>query len=248
MARDVRVHVATFNTAAATELCIRTIRKFAGHPYDLVVGDSGSTDGSLERLKGFEHDGWLELEEAPGGRRHAEWLDHWLAECPSRYAVFVDSDMEFLRAGWLADLVQVAERDGATLVTSRIHFDERSYVNPKGAPVRWAPRPTPWLMLVDVAKARTLHNAGFGYCNVEDPDRAGGRLAYDTAAYFYAQLLAHDMTVSTMPDDWPSCYRHFGGMTWIRLRPATRLRRRAKQAMKGAHIHYRLGLARLRAR
>jgi hypothetical protein len=44
---EVRVHVATINTAAVTELCIRTMRHTAGYPFDLVVGDGGSTDGSL---------------------------------------------------------------------------------------------------------------------------------------------------------------------------------------------------------
>jgi hypothetical protein len=34
----VRVHVASLNTRDATELCIRSLRKFAGDPLELVVG------------------------------------------------------------------------------------------------------------------------------------------------------------------------------------------------------------------
>jgi glycosyltransferase involved in cell wall biosynthesis len=81
---DVRVHVPTINTAAVTELCIRTMRRRAGAPFELVVGDGGSTDGSLDVLRRFERDGWLTLEIAPGGRTHAAWLDKWFAECPTR--------------------------------------------------------------------------------------------------------------------------------------------------------------------
>ncbi len=242
---SVSVYVATLNTKAATELCIRTIRRYAGHPFELVVGDSGSTDGSLDRLRRFERSGWLRLEVAAEGRRHAEWLDHWLGSCPNRYAVFVDSDMEFLRGGWLADLVATAERDHAALVTSRIHDDTRGYVDPQGVSVRWAPRPTPWLMLVDVEQVRTIEGASFGLRKRDDPERPGAKVSYDTAAFLYGQMLEHGMTVSTMPDGWSDCYHHFGGMTWIRARAGTRPMRRVKQALKGAHIRWRLALARL---
>ncbi|MGZ4735146.1 MAG: hypothetical protein ACXV8R_06035 [Acidimicrobiia bacterium] len=40
---EVVVHVASLNTAAATELCVRSMRHYAGHEFDLVVGDGGST-------------------------------------------------------------------------------------------------------------------------------------------------------------------------------------------------------------
>ena len=81
----VRVYVATINTRAVTELCIRTMRRRAGYPFELVVGDGGSTDGSLEMLRDFEARDWLMLEIAPGGRSHTDWLDKWLAECPAQY-------------------------------------------------------------------------------------------------------------------------------------------------------------------
>ena len=87
------------------------MRHYAGHPFRLVVGDAGSTDGSVAMLRGFAARGWLDLEEAPDGRRHAEWLDRWVQRCATRYALFCDSDVEFLGPGWLADLVHAA---GAT--------------------------------------------------------------------------------------------------------------------------------------
>ncbi len=106
MTADVQVHFASINTAGVTELCIRTMRHFAGYPFSLVVGDCGSTDGSIPMLQAFAARGWLELEIAPDGRRHPDWLDQWLASCPTRYAVFCDSDIEFRRSGWSSDFAE----------------------------------------------------------------------------------------------------------------------------------------------
>ena len=78
---EVTVHLASLNTRAVTELCIRSLREHAGMPFELVVGDCGSTDGSLEMLRRMEAEGWLRLEVAPEGRRHPDWLDRWLAAC-----------------------------------------------------------------------------------------------------------------------------------------------------------------------
>ena len=47
---DVRVHVASANTRSLTELCIRSMERFAGYPFELYVGDVGSHDGSIEML------------------------------------------------------------------------------------------------------------------------------------------------------------------------------------------------------
>lgn len=245
---DVRVHIATLDTAAATELCVRTAHRFAGHPFDLVVGDSGSTDGSNAMLRRLEAGGWLHLDVAPEGRRHAQWLDHWMQECPARYAVFVDSDMEFLTDGWLRDLVDVARRDGAAMVTSRVqHLVDHDHVDKDGAPRRWAPRPTPWLMLVDLAQVRGRVDAGFGFRVTDDPERPGGKVAYDTGAAFFEAVQRLGLAWAEMPEGWDCCYRHFGGMTWVRTRRISRARR-AKLALKSLVIRLHLLRARLSAR
>jgi glycosyltransferase involved in cell wall biosynthesis len=212
----VRIHVATYNTAAATELCVRTIHRYAGHPFELVVGDSGSTDASIPRLRRFARDGWLELEEAPGGRRHAEWLNHWNTACDAQYAVFVDSDMEFLRAGWLADLVAAAREHNAALVTSRIQtLEGERYVDAEGRRMYWAPRPTPWLMLVDLNQTRAAIETGFGFRYRDDPQRPGERIAFDTGAAYFDELQSAGLRWVAMPDEWSGCFHHFGAMTRV---------------------------------
>lgn len=248
MPAAVRIHVATLDTAAATELCIRTIHRFAGMPFDLVIGDGGSTDGSLARFRRLERAGWLHLEVAPEGRRHAEWLNVWSQECPARYAVFVDSDMQFLRPNWLADLVAEAERTHAAMVTSRIQrLEGDAHTDRSGKPMRWAPRPTPWLIFVDLEQIRGTVETGFGFRFRDDPDHPGSRIAYDTGAAFFEELQARGLAWSAMPDAWSDCYRHYGGMTWVRNEPMSRSRR-VKVFGKGIRIRANLVRARLTSR
>jgi GT2 family glycosyltransferase len=84
------MHIASWNTARVTELCIRSMRHYAGRDFDLVVGDGGSSDGSLEMLRVRAR--WLRLESArqPQAR---QWLDHWVDE-PAALPRFSDSDVD----------------------------------------------------------------------------------------------------------------------------------------------------------
>jgi Glycosyl transferase family 2 len=239
--RRVTVHVASLNTRRVTELCIRSMRHYAGRPFDLVVGDAGSTDGSVELLRDFQARGWLTLEVAAGGRKHAEWLDLWLARCPTRYAVFSDSDVEYRRPDWLVDLVDTATSLGAALVCARMQWPPETFVHPvTGAARKLAPRPTPWLQMLDVEQVRGTVDASFRYRDVEDPDVFGGKIAYDVGAAYFAALEAAGLTWAEMPDAWQAKFRHFGGLTWLKsgqpdALPRVRARQLAKLGLVEAH-------------
>ncbi len=232
--RTVTVHVASLNTARVTELCIRSMRHYAGRPFELVVGDAGSTDGSLRMLRDFEARGWLTLEVAEGGRKHAEWLDLWLARCVTRYAVFSDSDVEYLGAGWLADLVAKATATDAALVCARMQWPPDAFVHPvTGAARKLAPRPTPWLQMLDVDQVRGRVDASFRYRDVEDPEAFGGKIAYDVGAAYFAALEAAGLTWAEMPEAWQPKFRHFGGLTWLKSgQTDATLRVRSRQLAK----------------
>jgi hypothetical protein len=241
---SVGVYVASYNTAAATELCVRSMHRYAGRPFSLTVGDGGSHDDSPAMLRSLASDGWLELESAPGGRAHAEWLDHWFATCPYRYAVFSDSDVEYLEDRWLDALVTTAQRSAAALVATRIQArDWPEYVHPiTGKAARLAPRPEPWLMLIDVAQARDRVTAGFAYAE-EQSDQ--GLVAYDIGAAFFASLQSVGLEFVEMPAAYQASYRHFGGMSW--QRPGDRqlaAGRRARQVVKALRIRSALRAAR----
>jgi hypothetical protein len=242
----VAVHVASFNTARATELCIRSMRHFAGRHFELLVGDAGSTDGSLTMLRRFETRGWLQLEVAPGGRKHPEWLDRWLAQSDARYVVFSDSDVEYLEHGWLRDLVETAEHERAALVCARMQTPPDTFEHPvTGAKRRLAPRPTPWLLLLDTEQVRGRVDASFGYVDVVDPDAYGGKVAYDVGAAYFAALEAAGLTWAEMPPGWQSKFRHFGGLTWLKPGTGASTKVRARQLAKLGLVQLHLVRARL---
>jgi hypothetical protein len=247
---DIRVHVASINTAAVTELCIRSMRRTAGHPFELIVGDGGSTDGSLDMLRRFERNGWLGLELAPGGRTHAEWLDKWHAECPARYAVFSDSDVEYHELGWLADMAGAAHRSNAALVATRIQARGGvPYTHPRtGARRTLAERPEPWLMMIDVTQTRGVVTSGFGYRDEPAPN-GEGKIGFDIAAAFFRELQACGLTYVEMPDSFARAYTHYGSMSWKRSRDrGIPLVHRARQLAKLARVKVNLARARSRTR
>jgi glycosyltransferase involved in cell wall biosynthesis len=243
---DVRVHFASINTAAVTELCIRTMRELAGYPFELVVGDCGSTDGSIEMLQDFERRGWLQLEIAPDGRRHPDWLDGWLETCPTRYAVFCDSDIQFRQSGWLRKMVERAEQEHAALVATRIQARGGvQYQHPvSGARRILAERPEPWLMLIDVEQTRGVVRTSFAYRDELQPD-GRTKVAFDTAAAFFRDLQSSGLRYAEMPAEFSRAYHHYGSLSWQSAGDrAMPLGVRAKQAVKRARVQLNLRRAR----
>jgi glycosyltransferase involved in cell wall biosynthesis len=246
-AADVCVYFASINTAAVTELCIRTMRSFAGFDFDLVVGDCGSTDGSLEMLQQFEGRHWLDLDVAPDGRSHPDWLDGWFASCTSRYAVFCDSDVQFLREGWLRRMVERAHAEDAALVATRIQARGGvAYQHPRTGHRRTlAERPEPWLMLIDVEKARGVVTTSFAYRDELQPD--GTKIAYDTAAAFFRELQAVGLHYAEMPPEFRRWYRHYGSLSWQKSDDRSMpMAVRVKQLIKRARVQFNLRVARRR--
>ena len=240
----VTAYVASLNTRRATELCIRSMREFAGTDFDLVVGDCGSTDGSLRMLERFAKLRWLDIELAQNGRRHPEWLEQWLHNCPTRYALFSDSDVEYREHNWLSDMLETAATTGAALVCGRMHQGSECFVHPlTKAERRLAPRPTAWLLMLDTLQIRGRVDANFEYHEVEDFDAFGGKVAYDTGAWFFKGLCDAGLDWVEMPAAWQSKYRHFGGLTWLgptRAGPAwgVRARQAAKLALVEKHLRH----------
>ena len=210
------------------------------------MGDGGSTDGSVEMLRGLADRGWLELQSVAGGRKHAEWLDHWVETSAGRYAGFSDSDVEYLQPGWLDDLVHAATASNAALTCARMQWPPPEFVHPTtGAARRLAPRPTPWLFLLDLHQVRDRVNASFKYRDEVDPEAFGGKVAYDVGAAYYAELCRSGLTWTEMPEAFQAKFRHFGGLTWLKSSNAgASWRVRSKQLAKLGLVHTHL----LRAR
>jgi hypothetical protein len=211
---SVAVHVASFQTCAATELCVRSIHEYAGHPHTLTVGDSGSTDGSLAMLEGLRSRGWLELELAAGGRQHADWLDHWLRRASADLAVFVDSDVEFRRDGWLAKMVTTCLARRAALVYADFVDEQPYFVEPVGhTTVRLAGRPGPWLLLVDVRLTAPV-DTSFRFHAEETGAVPEGVIAYDVGGRFFLAARRAGLGCVDMPGSFRRAFRHYGGLSW----------------------------------
>ena len=236
MTGDVRVHVASANTRPVTELCVRSMRRFAGRDFDLVVGDGGSLDGSIRMLRRLERAGFLELEVSSWWQQHTEWLDGWLATCEARYCVFSDSDVEFRAHGWLSDMVSTAEQTCAAIVTVASLPEQPGYRHPTTHRLmRVAARPAVWLMLVDAERLRSL-GVSFAARIDERADLPEGAISYDTGALMTAAAEAAGLGVVAMPDGWHKAH-HFGSLSWIR---SLRGREARDAARKTALIRLRL--------
>jgi glycosyltransferase involved in cell wall biosynthesis len=212
----VTVHVASLNTRAATELCIRTMRLYADYPFDAIVGDGGSADGSIELLEDLAQRGWITLQRHDS-RTHADWLDAWRSQATSRYLVFADSDMDFRRKGWLRDLVSRARASGAALVAADIHPLSTNVREPvAGRLVRLMPAPSTWLFLIDGPQIADI-NESFAFRALDTQAVPEGCIVYDTGAVLLEQIHRRGRAAVSMSASYRTGLKHYGSMTWMPL-------------------------------
>jgi glycosyltransferase involved in cell wall biosynthesis len=211
-APDITVCVASFNTRAATELCVRSILRLAKHPLSLRVGDSGSTDGSVATLAQFADRGLITVEVAPEGRNHAEWLDHWRSACDSKYILFVDSDLEFRRAGWLGFLDAIVRRDSPAIAYAE--WLPESVFTIDGRVARVVARPAPWLLLLDTQQTSGLE-ASFAvrYSDMDSGSRSP--VIHDVGAALYYEAVDQGLSTLALPRAYQRQYHHYGGLSWL---------------------------------
>ncbi len=202
---DTTIYVASINTAWSTELCLRSLdARDSGHPYQVVVGDCGSTDGTLPMLVKMLKRGVVDdIELAPRGRRHAGWIDQWLSTCTTDYMILLDSDVEIRQDGWLADLHQARFLHDAAFVTAAMEAERADLIKPG---VMMARRPTVYCMLIDVAKVRAL---GRSFEEWYD-----GVVGYDVGAWVFVGLVQAGVPYAVMPDSWRPSVKHYEAMSY----------------------------------
>jgi hypothetical protein len=240
MSEDATVYIASYNTCSSTELAIRTCDALAGVDHQIVVGDGGSTDGTrrmLRRLRSRVH-----AQLSPQKRTHPEWLDGWRATCETKYCVFVDSDIEFLRAGWLADLVDAQLRTGAAIVAAEWVSREAIWSEPDGTQYPIAPRPSPWLLLLDTTQVGSL-DVSFSFVLDTESEPSIG---HDVAGAFWHAADRAGVTTEVMPESYRSAFRHYGGMT--EREGGRRYESSARHLMRRSLVWSRLVRQRLRDR
>ena len=215
----VTVHVASYNTARVDG---------AVHPLDAplrrvvdfgsLVGDAGSTDGSLDDaapLRGAR----LARARGGAGRPQAPRVAGPLAG-PERRPL-----RGLQRLGRRVPRSRLARRPGrhrratgAALVCARMQTPA-GHVRAPGDRREAAARAAP-----DAVAACCSTSSRCGAASTRasatstsiDPDAFGGKVAYDVGAAYFAALDAAGLTWAEMPPAWQSKFRHFGGLTWLK--------------------------------
>jgi hypothetical protein len=97
-----------YQTAELARLCLRAIRRLTDRPFEVIVVDNHSEDGSLEVLRGIA---WIRLiargpETEPSPvLAHAAAMDVGMAAARGRWLVSFHTDTIVRREGWLGALV-----------------------------------------------------------------------------------------------------------------------------------------------
>ncbi len=100
--------IAHYQTEPLVRLCLRAVRRFTDHPFETIVVDNGSADGSLDYLRSV---GWVRLiergasAEANGVVAHAAAMDLGTTEARGRWLVSLHTDTIVHRPGWLGELL-----------------------------------------------------------------------------------------------------------------------------------------------
>lgn len=121
-----------YQTADLARLCLRAIRRLTDHPYEVIVVDNHSRDGSLEVLRGI---GWIRLiergpeTEAEAVYAHAGAMDIGMAAARGRWLVSFHTDTIVRRQGWLGTLVARLEANpkAAALGSGKLDTDPGWY-------------------------------------------------------------------------------------------------------------------------
>jgi len=97
-----------YRTPDLARLCLRAIRRLTNHPYEVIVVDNHSNDGSLESLRQVQ---WIRLiargpeTEAEAVLAHASAMDLGTREARGRWLVSLHTDTIVRREGWLGMLI-----------------------------------------------------------------------------------------------------------------------------------------------
>lgn len=216
MAPEVTVFIANYNTRNALKVTIESLIQYTAYKnYKLIVGDSGSTDGSLEYLA--EASARLNFKVIQKEKRihHPEWLNILFETIDTPYWCSVDSDMQFFGADWLADLVAFMEYHPATYLLSAEpklpHFDVIEPV--EGSIIDLAEAPSTWLFMVRT-NLRNHIEGDFQFVSKDPDPRTKNIQCYDTGSMILQQMRDKKLQYAVMPA-WYRCkYHHFGGLTW----------------------------------
>lgn len=231
------------------------------------MADNGSTDGTLDdlqrntRLRVFsleERLSWFASTQNPLSTaearadfaRHGSTLDWLAALVQTPYFVTLDSDVEFLRDGWLSEMLSLLQDENLDAVGEY----EPGFPlagGPDGTGYR--PRLAPHLLLLRTAAFRPIHASFRGFCYTRTEEETRRWLAisdrrcltpadlegfrtltiFDTGAYLFERLRGTGLRWMSTPDSIRlSAYKHLGHMSTV---PADSARNPRREDFLAAH-------------
>jgi len=133
--KSVNILIPNYNSFEAIQLCVESVRHYTKYQnYKIIVFDDHSwyrqdpdSDAKqpnmvdLGYLRDCHNKGWIELHENPGPQSlsHGGTLNKLMHEyCDADYAMILDCDTQVLMAGWLTEMVRVAEADPKILTVA----------------------------------------------------------------------------------------------------------------------------------
>lgn len=131
------------------ELLVKSVRKFATLPYEIVIIDNGSMV-AIGPLREMHNRGWIKLIENGRNLGHGGAMDQATSIARGRYVCFTDIDSHFQRTGWDADLLALYNSDPKIRMIGVIgpehkpfhpplFFYERAFILDNGLTFRYMP-------------------------------------------------------------------------------------------------------------
>jgi glycosyltransferase involved in cell wall biosynthesis len=130
---DVTIIVVNYNTKKFIELCIKSIYKNTTPPFNLIIADNGSTDGSVEFMKPLAQSGKIHLVSRRTGQsasEHGKAIDHILYDSgliKTQLICTIDSDAYAAKSGWNDEL---NKQRGDNFAVGYQHFRDQHYLHP----------------------------------------------------------------------------------------------------------------------
>jgi glycosyltransferase involved in cell wall biosynthesis len=212
---SVTLFISNMNTRYALELALESAQKWTGYKnYRFIIADNASTDGSREYLQSLKSDKIrIIFNDQP--RQHAEWLDQMFHEVETDYWFAVDSDMLFLGADWLSDMVQAIEADpGAYFVSGEPKMGSLNEIEPFGKQrVDSGECPCTWLFGVRTSLRDHL-DTSFAFAHDGTNPATGNLMTYDTGGKLLRDAYAKGLRHVIMPEWYQLKWYHFGSLSW----------------------------------
>jgi hypothetical protein len=214
---SVTLFLTSSNNRYPLELTLRTmLAKTRYEPFQILVADNDSTDGSREWLEAMSAHAPITVlrETLP----QSEWYDRIYREVDTDYWVALHEDLIFTGADWLADLIARMEADRELQLLEGQYFPPTpGMAEPvSGKVVDMQESLSTWLFCVRTSLRERLPEASFAFHKGPDPAPHQRRQVYDIGGRLLRDMREAGLEYRWMPWWYRAKWHHVANMSWIR--------------------------------